>query len=224
MANSESIKKSITADCIMHDVSFDVERPRQARAQLTRRRLLDAAVDELLDHGYGGLTTPGVAARAGVSRGAQQNHFPRKVELVAEAVRHLARRQLDELRDRLRDVPDGRVRVAAGLDLLFDQYSGRLFAVVVELSLAARTDPELHEVIRQEERTISRSMYETATAIFGPGFPESSDASARWATVLSAIRGLALLKLLGHSSATTDRQWRATRRQLLELLRAGEAE
>ncbi len=202
----------------MRTVSVDLERPRQARAQVTRRRLLDAAVDELLDHGYGGLTTPGVAARAGVSRGAQQNHFPRKIELVAEAVRHLARRQLGDLHERLRDVPDGRQRVTAGLNVLFDQYSGRLFAVVVELSLAARNDPELREVISQAERDISSTMYETATAIFGSGFPATPDASSRWATALSAIRGLALLKLLGHTPGAVDRQWHATRGQLLELL------
>jgi hypothetical protein len=40
----------------------------------------------------------------------------------------------------------------------------------------------------------------------------------RWATVLSAIRGLALLKLLGHPPGAIERQWTATRGQLLELL------
>jgi AcrR family transcriptional regulator len=203
--------------------SLDAERPapQQARALETRRRLLDAAVDELLDHGYGGLTTPGVAARAGVSRGAQQNHFPRKIGLVAEAVRHLAHRQQLELTEQLQDVPIGPSRTAAGLDVLFDQYSGRLFAAVVELSLAARGDSELRKVIRQEERNISRTMQETATTIFGPGFPETAELSSRWATVLSAIRGLALLKLLGHPLAAVDRQWHATRAQLLELLSDG---
>ncbi len=199
-------------------MSVSAERPRQARAEITRRRLLDAAVDELLDNGYGGLTTLGVAARAGVSRGAQQNHFPRKIDLVGEAVRHLAQRQLDELYSRLRDVPSGRERVAAALDVLFDQYSGRLFAVVVELSLAARSDPELREVIRQEERNIARNMYETVITIFGPGFPETVEAGARWTIVLSAIRGLAMLKLLGHTVDSVDRQWTVMRPLLLTLI------
>jgi AcrR family transcriptional regulator len=202
----------------MRGVSLDIDRPRQARAQLTRRRLLDAAVDELLDHGYSNLTTPGVAARAGVSRGAQQNHFPRKTELVAEAVRHLAHRQQAELRNQLRDVPQGRTRVAAGLDVLFEQYGGRLFAAVIELSLAARGDSELAGVVATEERNISLSLQETAAAIFGPGFPHDAEQGARWGTVLSTIRGLALLRLLGHSSAAIDRQWKATRDQLLALL------
>lgn len=192
--------------------------PKQARAHATRARLLDAAVEELLEQGYAGLTTSAVAARAGVSRGAQQNYFPHKMTLVAEAVRHLARLQRVGLRVRLAEVPRGRARVQAALDILFEQYSGPLFAAVVELSLAARADPELREVVTAEERAISRAMQETAAVIFGDGFPATRELAERWATVLSTIRGLALLKLLGHPAASVDRQWAATRRQLLELL------
>jgi AcrR family transcriptional regulator len=188
--------------------------PKQARAHATRGRLLDAAVAELVERGYPGLTTAAVARRAGVSRGAQQNYFPHKTTLVAAAVRHLAERQIEELREHVSAAPHGRARVQACLDILFEQYSGPLFAAVVELSLAARVDAELREVVEIEERNISRTMQQTARDIFGDDFP----ADQRWATVLSGVRGLALLKLLGHSAATVDRQWIATRRQLLELL------
>jgi hypothetical protein len=138
-----------------------------------------------------------------------------------EAVRHLGRLQREAVKERVQDVPEGRARVQAGLDVLFEAYSGPLFATVVELSLAARHDAVLHEVITSEERATSKAMQETATYIFGPGFPESRDVAQRWATVLSAIRGLALLKLLGHPGAAVERQWTATRGQLLEVLAGG---
>ena len=202
----------------MTSFSFNIVEPKQARAQETLRKLLTAAVDELLENGYVGLSTSAVARRAGVSRGAQQNYFPHKQTLVMEAVRHLGRLQREAVRERVQDVPEGRARVQAGLDVLFEAYSGPLFATVVELSLAARHDAVLHEVITSEERATSRAMQETATYIFGEGFPESREAAQRWATVLSAIRGLALLKLLGHPSAAIERQWTATRGQLLEVL------
>ncbi len=194
--------------------------PKQARAHETRRKLLTAAVDELLDHGYVGLSTSSVARRAGVSRGAQQNYFPHKQTLVAEAVRHLGELTRDELKERVDTVPGGRARVQTGLDMLFAAYSGPLFATSVELSLAARHDPELHTVITTEERATSRAMQQTAAAIFGESFPESREAAQRWATVLSAIRGLALLKLLGHPPEAVDRQWSATRRDLLDFVSA----
>jgi AcrR family transcriptional regulator len=192
--------------------------PKQARAQETLRKLLTAAVDELLENGYARLSTSAVARRAGCSRGAQQNYFPHKQTLVMEAVRHLGRLQREAVRERVEGVPQGRARVQAGLDVLFEAYSGPLFASVVELSLAARHDAALGEVIESEERATSQAMQETATDIFGPSFPETRDAAQRWAMVLSAIRGLALLKLLGHPEAAVERQWTATRRQLLDLL------
>ncbi len=160
-------------------ISSGPSEPKQARALATRRRLLDAAVDELLERGYAGLTTPAVARRAGVSRGAQQNYFPHKATLVTAAVGHLAVRQLDELRDQLSDVPNGPERVKAGLNVLYQQYSGPLFAAVIELSLASRADAELREVISAEERNISETMRATAALIFGESFPASREQATR---------------------------------------------
>ena len=191
--------------------------PKQERSRETRRRLLDAAVDELVENGYAGLTTQAVARRAGVSRGAQQGHFPHRTTLVAEAVRHLAERQIAELGSAIEAVPTGRARVRAALDVVFEQFSGNLFAVVVELSLAARTDPDLRIVVRRQERAISRSLVDLAPEIFGDAKTAKSLAT-RWATALSAARGLALLKLLGHPAEAVDRQWEATRRELLTML------
>lgn len=60
-------------------------RPRelkQARSELMRERLIDAAVRILCDDGYAALTTPKVAKVAGVSRGALQYHFPSRVDLI----------------------------------------------------------------------------------------------------------------------------------------------
>ena len=195
--------------------------PRQERAHITRGRLLDAAVDELVERGYAGFTTPSVAARAGVSRGAQQNHFPHKSVLIVEAVRHLATRQIHELRSRVADVPPGRRRVELALEILLDQYSGPLFVAVIDLSLAARNDAYLRAVVTAEERNIAREVQHSAKAIFGESFPKNTREAERWSMVLSTIRGLALLKLLGHSSTSVSRQWTAVRPQLLKLLMEG---
>src|SRR4051795_3663834 len=116
--------------CYGQAVTTPAAEPKQARAHATRRGLLDAAVEELLESGYAGLTTAAVARRAGVSRGAQQNYFPHKATLVAEAVRHLAVRAGEELQERLAESPRGRARVQTGLGALFEQYSGPLFAAV----------------------------------------------------------------------------------------------
>jgi AcrR family transcriptional regulator len=194
--------------------------PKQARSQATRRRLLDAAVDELVDGGYANLTAASVAARAGVSRGAQQHHFPQKATLVAEAVAHLAARQLDEIRRSSQRVRAGRARTERVLDLLFGHYSGPLFSAMLELTLAARSDSELARLVEPIDREVSRDVHEQAATLFGADAAALPDFDLRLRHALSTLRGLALLQLLGRPR-TTDRQWRFTRAELVRLLGGG---
>ncbi len=62
----------------------------------TRRRLLDSAILCLIDRGYANTTTSEIAERAGLSRGAQLYHFPRKEELLTNAVEHLFQLMFNE--------------------------------------------------------------------------------------------------------------------------------
>ncbi|HMD52599.1 MAG TPA: helix-turn-helix domain-containing protein [Solirubrobacteraceae bacterium] len=192
--------------------------PKQQRSELTRERLLDAAVQELLAHGYTGLTTAGVSRRAGVSRGAHQHHFPFKEELLAEAVVRLAERQLEGLRERMSAVPTGRARVERGLDITFELYSGPLFAATLELSLASREHPQLREVIAFAERTVRREIQMIGRDVFEADGPQAADVDRRWAMAISTARGIAVLGMLGHPRAAVARQWRFARGQLAALL------
>lgn len=195
--------------------------PKQDRSRATRRLLLDAAVGELLDRGYAGLTTLAVARRAGVSRGAQQNHFPNKSTLVAEALGHLADQELARLHDAVAHAPDGaRQRVGIALDMLFREYSGPLFAAVVELSLAARDAPELRDVVAEQEQAMAGQIDAVARAIFGPDLVRRKGFAARWGLALAAIRGEAMLKMLGHPEETVERRWKRTRSEVIDLLLA----
>ncbi|WP_445149635.1 TetR/AcrR family transcriptional regulator [Baekduia sp. Peel2402] len=193
--------------------------PKQDRSRATRRLLLDAAVEELLEHGYQGLTTLAVAQRAGVSRGAAQGHFPQKTALVGEALRHLAEREVQAVRDVVETAAgDPRERAQAALDFLFEQFSGPLFAAVTELALASRGAPELQAVVEEEERAMSAHVAEIALQLFGAERVETPGFSTRWTTALAAIRGVALLRLLRHSPQSTRRLWTGTRGDLLDML------
>src|SRR6187402_1697681 len=65
-------------------------RTQQQRRDETRRALLDAAVESLIEVGFARTTTLEVQRRANVSRGALLHHFPSKAELLVAAVDHLA--------------------------------------------------------------------------------------------------------------------------------------
>lgn len=190
-----------------------VSEPKQARSQATRRTLLDAAVEELVEVGYARLTTQSVAARAGVSRGAQQHHFPTKAVLVSEAIRHLAGLQLEEIRSRTEQVGAGRERIERILDVLFDLYSGTLFAAMIELTLAARGDDELAVAVAPVEREVSRGINAQVIELFGP-LADQEDFDRRLRQTIATIRGLALLRFLGHPPRTITSQWQFTRADL----------
>src|SRR5690242_10649227 len=119
-------------------------RTQEERTTATRRALLDATVECLVEYGYHGTTTTRVVERAGVSRGAQVHHFPTKTALVLAAVQHLATKRADGFIAGLHGSADW-----AGdlLDLLWDAHQGPLFEASMELWIAARTDAELRDQV-----------------------------------------------------------------------------
>lgn len=59
-------------------------RAEQERSQVSRRRLIEAAVSALMDMGYSGMTLSAIARRAGLTTGAVQYHFGSKDDLLLE--------------------------------------------------------------------------------------------------------------------------------------------
>ena len=135
-------------------------RQRRTQAQRvaeTRAKLLDATVECLADVGYARMTTADVAARAGVSRGAQLYHFQSKAELVATAVDHLLDRMHAQFVDAVEKLPSDADRAPAMVDILWELVNQPTFAAWLELMMAARTDPELAPTVADvETRFVSR--------------------------------------------------------------------
>lgn len=135
-------------------------RTQAQRTAATRAKLLDAAVESLVEQGYSGISTQGIAKRAGVSRGAQLHHFPTKESLVVAAVEHLVDKRLGEI---LESRPDPEY----GFEALFDAFTGPLFDAALELWVAARTDPALHAAMIPLERKVSDALRTGCLEIMG---------------------------------------------------------
>jgi AcrR family transcriptional regulator len=132
----------------------------EERSAETRRRLLDATVACLFERGYAGTTTTEIATRAGVSRGAQLHHFPRKDELVVSALEHVFELRLRDLSVAIAEPPPGNRehRLAAIIDSMWPMFKGPTFYAWLELVVASRTDPALNHAVR------------AASERFGEGF------------------------------------------------------
>jgi AcrR family transcriptional regulator len=175
-----------------------VNRRTQAeRSAATRARLLDATVESLLDLGYARTTTPEIARRAGLSRGAQLHHFPTKAELVLAAVEHLFLRRQEEFRHTFAALPAGADPTAAAIDLLWTMVSGPTFCAWLELAVAARTDPELRERVAALSARFVAMVEET----FDELFPAPAEPNPLFQVAplfaFALLDGLALGRMLG---------------------------
>lgn len=147
-------------------------RTQQQRRDETRRALLDAAVESLIEVGFARTTTLEVQRRANTSRGALLHHFPSKAELLVATVDHLAEMRARELKMLAAQLPDGRARTEAVLELLWQCFSGTFFQVAMELRTAARTDPELRPVLITAERALRDRILVQAKSLFGKDVSE----------------------------------------------------
>jgi AcrR family transcriptional regulator len=156
-------------------------RTQQQRRDGTRRALLDATVESLIEVGFARTTTLEVQRRADVSRGALLHHFPSKSDLLIAAIDHLAEMRAAELKGLAGQLPEGRARIDAVLELLWGCFSGTFFQVSMELRTAARTDPELRPALIVAERALRDRIMSQTRALFGkdiaehPGLPRALD-------------------------------------------------
>lgn len=69
----------------------------QDRLDALRRRIIDCAIDQVAEHGYGGCSIAAVAARADIGTGTLYRHFANKGELFAEVFRIVSNREVAAL-------------------------------------------------------------------------------------------------------------------------------
>jgi len=165
--------------------------PQEERTRAMRARLLEATVDCLVEHGFGGTSTTLVSERAGVSRGAQLHHFPTKNDLVVAAVAHLTEVRGAELAAAAAKLPTGERRTRAVLRMLGDHFASPVFTAALELWVAARTDETLLAAVAPLEQRVGREVHRLTVELLDadetqPGVRELVQAT------LDLVRGLGL--------------------------------
>ena len=108
----------------------DGDRPQRRRGKALDDAILEAAWDELVDHGYAGFTIDGVARRAATSRPVVYRRWSTRQELLRDAVAHRGAQED-------RTVPDtGSLRgdLVAVLSDFNERRAGMLSLMAVQLS------------------------------------------------------------------------------------------
>jgi AcrR family transcriptional regulator len=135
-------------------------RSQDQRSAATRERLLDAAIDCIVAHGYARTTTTMIARRARLTRGAQFHHFGNREQLVLAAIAHLFDRGRREFAAAFKDVSPGPDQNDIAIDLSWKFFSGRLATAWIEIMVAARSDPRLKVAVQQRAADLQREVLE----------------------------------------------------------------
>jgi AcrR family transcriptional regulator len=195
----------------------DPQRPRRTQADrsaATQERLLDAALDCLIEYGYAKTTTLLICQHAGLSRGAPQHHFATHEGLMAEAIRHLHGRIEEQRRPRVAELPDGPGRTEPALVVLWELFTGPLFTCALELWVAGRTDAALADNLKPLEHALNQISIDLGRDLF-PDLRDQPFFADLLSHILSTIRGLAMLEVLQPNNNNATRHWPQTLRELL---------
>ncbi|WP_237111680.1 TetR/AcrR family transcriptional regulator [Nocardioides sp. WS12] len=186
--------------------------PQEERTRAMRQRLMEATVDLLVEKGFGGTTTTLVSERAGVSRGAQLHHFPTKNDLVVAAVSHLTEIRGEELAAAAAQLPRGKNRTRAVVEMLGEHFASPVFAAALELWVAARTDAALLEAVGPLEERVGRETHRLTVQLL-----DVDEAAPRVRELVQAtldlVRGLGLANTLGDDARRRRRiltEWART--------------
>ncbi|GAA1844559.1 MULTISPECIES: TetR/AcrR family transcriptional regulator [Pseudonocardia] len=200
-----------------------VARSRAQRSSDSRARILDAAVACLIDGGYSGSTTLTIQSAADVSRGRLLHHFPSRDRLLVAAAQHLAVKRVADTEERVRRVLEADQvglfeRADRVIELLWESFSEPHFWAAVELWTAARSNSEIAEALRPEEKRLGAAIRASMARMFGdelagrPRFKQLRD------LLLTSMRGTALTYTFDPRDPAGDAmlpQWKDLARVLL---------
>nr|MDQ2725067.1 TetR/AcrR family transcriptional regulator [Actinomycetota bacterium] len=117
------------------------------RDDARHQAILDAAIALVAEVGYDRMSMDAIAARARASKATIYRRWPGKAELVVEAVRCCGD---DDVAAALPDQGSLRADLHALVDHIRTALEGTDGALMFGLALAARSDPELGRVLREQ--------------------------------------------------------------------------
>ncbi|WP_216373089.1 TetR/AcrR family transcriptional regulator [Streptomyces tailanensis] len=191
---------------------------RDEQRDATRTRIVDAAVESLIELGFAATTTLEVQRRSGVSRGALLHHFPTREELFGAAVSQLVARNEQAVRRELTAADPAGDPLMRSLRVLRTVMRSPAFTAEMELWAVARTNARLCEVLRHAEGAARRDLYRVVDEVMGPELTASPDYPAVAELTVHLLRGMTISDVLHREDADRDallEQWARIVRPML---------
>lgn len=157
-----------------------------------RARLIQAAITCLNRNGYSATTVTSVADEAGASRGAFTHQFPAKTDLMLAVVQAVFESDSAAYNQTIEAMAPAQWLMALPQTMwgVMSRPSG---IAVMEIMLASRSDPELAEKLRAQQKLIDERAHQwSAERIRAAGLDPIPEAEAVHELYVAAVRGLAL--------------------------------
>lgn len=165
------------------------------RSQETKRKLLRATIDLLIERGYARLTVADIDRRAGVSNGARVHHFRTKEDLVVAANAELYANAVSLGTARAADARHSKHPFKDCFDDLTSLYFGRWFLGSLDATVAARTDKRLAKRIHPIIMDYHASLRRDWTRAFVETGLSATQAEEAYEVILHTVRGMSLASL-----------------------------
>ena len=139
----------------------------QARkSAATRHQIISAAIRCIVECSYSKTTMMKISEKAGLSRGATLHHFPSKMDIIRAVVEYLHDRRIQAFRSAIREIPPDADMAHMAIRGYSDQVNHPIYIALFELSVAARTDEELRNILHPAQLAFDREWYQTAWDLF----------------------------------------------------------
>ena len=152
-----------------------MRKPRRTQAERregTIRKVLDAAIESIIESGYAGTSMQIVATRAGVSIGGLFRHFPTREALMVAVGQDVARQILARYTSAFESLHETEDPLVLALRLLRGTCRSRINQVWLVLVHASRTDAALKKALAPVWKEYSKQIEDLARALL-PDLAES---------------------------------------------------
>ena len=180
----------------MSEVSNTGRRTQKERKAAAVEKLINATINTIIEVGYHGTSLSVICKAAGISQGGLFRHFPTRKALIIAAAAVVNERLVNRflLGFQNRDFSENVMEVM--VNLLRDDLLSAEQSVWQELSVAARTDPELCSALAEHEHKMNEGIRDVSNAMA----PQLGlDSEELFTAILLAIRcfdGLSLINCL----------------------------
>ena len=166
-----------------NNVNIKAKLTQKQRSEVSRRKLMNATIESLIELGYSQTSIQEVCKRAGLSKGGLFRQFPSRTELMVATCQQVYTDLLTSYKQQFECLEDRSDPIRNGLTLIRKSFANAKFQAAIELQVAARTDKTLAEGIAP----ILESNHKTVVELSKSLFPEVAKRNSQFDAVIDTV-------------------------------------